>query len=138
MDPGGTTGYAEFLDGKPVTMGELDKKELPTWLWTKCEDLELKTVIIENYRVRPTGMSKGHANTWSECWEAQVIGMCKMLCLIYSKECVIQDPSIKPVGYGYAGLKYVAGKKGTHMLDAVAHGSYWWTNNYLQRRGGVA
>lgn len=103
-------------------MGSVEWQDFNNWLRQQMVDV----MIVENYRVRPVPMTRGHANTWSECREAQQIGACHYHCTLHAMEFIKQDPSIKPVGYGFAGLKYVAGKRGTHMQDAVAHGTYWW------------
>ena len=145
IDPGGVTGWAEFINDKPVAIGELPKSEVMPWLlgifngeWYAPPD----AMIVENYRIRPVPLTRGHANTWNECWQARVIGMVQILCYDHDIEFVTQEPHILEVGYGYAGLPYNKNKKGTgtHMQDAVAHGTYWWFSNQLKRRGerGVA
>ncbi len=90
------------------------------------EQPEVDVWIVENYRVRPTTMRQGHANTWSESHESQIIGAVRSHARRTSAEFVTQEPSLKPVGYGMAGLKYVPHKKRAHIQDAVAHGVYWW------------
>lgn len=95
------------------------------WIWLD-ENNTLDVLIVENYRIRPEPMTKGRANVWSESHESQIIGGARMAASLFGFEIVIQEPDRKPAGYGYAGLQYVAGKKGTHMQDAVAHGAYWW------------
>ncbi len=130
VDPGKHTGWAIYDDGTPVEMGEIIVgvdawEDLYSWL---VSHPSLQVIVCEGYRNRPVGMTQGHANTWSENLESQIIGYLRCYSRIARAELILQDPSIKPVGYGYAGLKYVKGKKGQHMNDALAHGMYWWMN----------
>jgi hypothetical protein len=96
--------------------------------WLEVHAHELDVLIVENYRNLPDEWKgKEHANTWSENHESQIIGMCRLFCVMYGIELVIQEPSIKPSGYGFAGLPpYKKGKKKMHRQDALAHGAYWW------------
>lgn len=104
--------------------------------WMRGRDPSLSAIICEDWRTRPKEESR-HAGTWSEQIEARIIGIVMHEAWLRDIEFVLQQPSIKPIGYGNAGLKYIPGKKGTHMQDAVAHGSYWWINKHLKRQGRV-
>lgn len=135
LDPGKKTGYADYEDETPVAMGEIlcSPKDLETFYsWLQARQ-NIDVLIVEGYRNRPTPMTKGHANTWSVNLESQIVGYCKGWCRANGVEYVEQMPDIKPVGYGMAGLKYVPGKRGTHMQDALAHGAYWWRNKGCKR-----
>jgi hypothetical protein len=56
----------------------------------------------------------------------QVIGSLTTLCKALERKAPVkQQPSIKPVGYAFAGMKYLAGKQGTHWQDALAHAVYY-------------
>lgn len=129
IDPGADTGWARFKDDTPQTMGivefSLGTDEDLLWGFLS-KNMDIDVLVIENWRNRPVGMTKGHAGTWSENTESQIIGACRFACWEYKIEFVTQDSSIKPVGYGYAGMKYVKNKKGMHKEDAIAHGYYWW------------
>lgn len=129
IDPGGHTGWAIYHNDKPVQMGEILVSEdnfKVFFKWLEQENLHLDVLIVESYRNRPVEMTQGNANTWSSNLESQIVGACRAWCWINKKELVLQQPSIKPVGYGMAGLKYVPNKKGQHMQDALAHGFYWY------------
>lgn len=109
-------------------MGEIPWGEdgIPVCVWLAAHD-DLDVLIVENYRNLPDEKhGKRFINTYSENHESQIIGMCRMFCSLAFVELVIQETSIKPAGYGFAGLKYVKGAKKKHMQDAVAHGAYWW------------
>lgn len=95
---------------------------------------ELDVLIVENYRILPEDwQGKEKANVWSENHESQIIGMARFSCFESDIELVIQETSIKPAGYGYAGMRYVKGKKGMHMQDALAHGAFWWMEKGRKR-----
>lgn len=135
LDPGGKTGFADYEGDKPLKMGEVacstkNLDDLDAWLQARRN---IDVLIVEGYRNRPVAMTRGHANTWSENLESQIVGYCKAWCRALGVEYVEQQASIKPIGYGMAGLKYVPGKKGTHMQDALAHGAYWWRTKGFQR-----
>lgn len=135
IDPGKHTGWAIYEDNTPLTMGEIivgvDRwDDLYDWI---ISHPSVKVIVCEGYRNRPVAMTQGHANTWSENLESQIIGFLRCYCRISRIELILQDPSIKPVGYGMAGLKYVKGKGGQHMQDALAHGAYWWRNHGSKR-----
>jgi len=55
----------------------------------------------------------------------RVIGLIQGVAEMEDRKFVLQEPAIKPMGFGWAGLKYVPGKKGTHSQDAVAHAVYY-------------
>lgn len=81
----------------------------------------------ETYRIRPRGMKQGYTPVGDDLWTSQVIGAIKFRAWNLAKTPVEQDPSIKPAGYGYAGLlPYNPKKKGMHLQDAIAHGAFWW------------
>lgn len=132
LDPGGKTGAAVYDGFTPLRMQEIVVsvnawEALIEWLYEAFRQ-GIETLIVEGYRNRPPEMTGGHANMWSENLESQIVGYCRCYCTMTGINFVLQDPSIKPVGYGNAGLKYVKGKKGMHMQDALAHGAYWWIN----------
>lgn len=135
LDPGASTGYAIYLDDKPQEIGVLpwgtDGEAVMVWL---LQHRDLDVLIVENYRILPEEWEgKRRANTWSENHESQIIGMVRLICREYGVTLVIQEPSIKPSGYGYCGMKYVKGKKGMHKEDALAHGMYWYMEKGRKR-----
>lgn len=135
LDPGASTGYAIYVDDKPVEMGTIpwghNAQGVYNWL---DFNYDLDVLIVENYRILPEEFEgKRRANTWSESHESQIIGMARYACFHYDIELVIQEPSIKPAGYGYCGMKYVKGKKGMHKEDALAHGMFWYMEKGRKR-----
>lgn len=132
FDPGNTTGWAEFVDDQPVRMGTLEyPSELLSFLNILTDQRGYWDLIgYENYRLRPEGHDQGWTPTWSEVIPIRVIGMIEFAGYLSGGPKQIlrsQDPSVKPAGYGYAGLgKYNPDKSGMHMQDAIAHGAFYW------------
>jgi hypothetical protein len=126
IDPGKHIGWAvvsvspekkmlvhEFGVSMDLTLDELSDH-------IKDSDL----LIIESFLVRPKEARRG-AFDYDPMETPQVIGALKLLCHLYGKRFVEQNPSVKPVGYGFVRQKYVPGKKGTHAMDALAHAAYY-------------
>ena len=130
LDPGQTTGVAvlQVVDKvpSPTYLGEVKD---PTLLEIEGLFVGCDVVVCENFLVRPAKARKG-AFDWQDMVAPRVIGAVTTLASMHNKELILQEPSIKPMGYGFANLRYVKGKKGVHIQDAVAHGMY-----YAVRRG---
>lgn len=128
FDPGKSTGFAiiQVLDKKitPMKIGVI--KEGPNALRQFQEVLCLGVThaAIEDFLVRPGQARKG-AFDWDSMVAPRVIERLKTLCELQQIPFVLQQPAIKPVGYGFANQKYRAGKKGTHSEDAIAHAVYY-------------
>lgn len=110
-----------------------DKKAKPVYIG-ECKDVTLleiealftgcDIVVCEEFLVRPAKARKG-AFDWQDMVAPRVIGAATTLAAKYEKELILQSPAIKPMGYGFANLRYVKGKSGVHIQDAVAHGMYY-------------
>lgn len=126
IDPGGTTGYSliELKDKTiiPHEFGHIKDKlllELVPYL------VQADIIVYENFLLRPDKARSG-AFDWKSNVTEQVIGSLKTLAALHGKtKIVVQEPAQKPVGYGFANLKYVPGKKGTHWQDAHCHAVYY-------------
>ncbi|MGH9982405.1 MAG: hypothetical protein ACRD8W_00425 [Nitrososphaeraceae archaeon] len=141
FDPGLTTGWAYFEDDRPTRMGELIyPSELFQFLSSKYfpwSNSNLDLVGYENYRIRPEGHERGWTPKWDEVIPIRVIGAIEMAVWNYNSnlEMRTQEPDVKHAGYGYANLgKYDPNKPGMHMQDAIAHGSFYYMENYLAVR----
>lgn len=131
LDPGKTTGVAvlEINDKKPHPIYLDETKDV-----TLTDIAELfraaDLVVCENFLTRPNKARKG-AFDWSDMVAPRVIGAATTLSKLYDVPLVLQSPAIKPTGYGFANLKYVRGKQGVHIQDAVAHGMYYAVKHQL-------
>lgn len=131
IDPGDTSGWfrIEYISGsQPAILS----KKFGVW---KGETEPGRVVnedppdilIVENYLIRPPKMTRG--KKWSHDWNKgstmRIIGSLQTVADLHDLFFQLQEPSIKPVGYGWAGLVYVKGKQGTHIPDACAHLAYF-------------
>ena len=126
LDPGKTTGWAEITikDGK-IQLGIWGVTKDTTLVELIPNIKEADIIVYEAWLTRPKHLQRG-AFDWDPMITPQVIGSLLTLCrALEKKEPVKQQPSIKPVGYGFAGMKYVAGKQGTHWQDAIAHAVFY-------------
>lgn len=131
IDPGGTTGIAllSIKDKKATLVEALESKDLSfienNWLLIKADH-----IICEDFKVRPDMARKGSFD-YNNMQTPQIIGSIKTLARLLEKEVVLQQPAIKPIGYGFAHLVYKAGKKGLHIQDAAAHAMYYAVKHNL-------
>jgi hypothetical protein len=125
LDPGKTTGWAliDVTDRRitPINLGETQDM---TCLVLRPQMQEADLIVIENFLVRPDKAKKGSFD-YDPMWAPQVIGSLKTMAAVLEKKVVLQPSSIKPVGYGWANQRYVAGKQKQHKWDAVAHAVYY-------------
>ena len=131
VDPGKTTGLAliEIVDRVPHIRW-MDESRDVTGLDYKDKIQLVDVVVMENFLVRPNKAKRG-AFDWSDMVAPRVIGAVTSLAAQFDTKLVIQEPSIKPVGYGYSNLNYVKGKQGQHVSDAVAHAVYYGVKQRL-------
>lgn len=130
LDPGKTTGVAVLqINEKTPRIIFFDEEKDETLLSIEQLFVDCDIVVCEEFLVRP-GKARQGAFDWQDMVAPRVIGSATTLAARYKKKFILQSPSIKPIGYGFANLKYVKGKKGQHINDAVAHGMY-----YLVRSG---
>lgn len=87
-------------------------------------------VVVEDFKVRP-GKARQGAFDWDQMETPKIIGKIELLADELGKKIILQQPSVKPVGYGYAGMKYVPGKSGMHVFDAAAHALFYLVKNDL-------
>ena len=125
IDPGKTTGLGLIeVDGVKISLQAIRESRDVSCL--DYLDLLQKAdrIIIENFRVRPMKARSG-AFDWDAMIAPQVIGAINAQLANLGKFSVLQDASVKPVGYGWSNQRYVKGKKGTHCQDAVAHAVFY-------------
>lgn len=131
IDPGESTGLAliSITEKRPTLVEALVSKDTSAieynWLLKKADH-----IVVEDFKLRPREATQGDFN-WSQMTTPKIIGSIQTLAKLLGKEVVLQQPSIKPMGYGYAMMKYTKGKKGTHYQDAAAHAMYYSVKNGL-------
>lgn len=133
IDPGKTTGLAVLLINEETKKATLDKA------WTSSDvtaidyndDLKLADfIVVEDFKVRPN-KAKGGSFDWSPMETPKIIGSIQTLAALLGKKVVLQQPTIKPMGYGFAHILYQKGKPGTHIQDAAAHAMYYAVRHKL-------
>ncbi len=142
FDPGRVTGIAKgTLDGRLLDTVQLDHQPL-------CEYLlsirHADVFIIEEFRIRP---DKAQSFIFSEMETIQVIGALKYKAYDLGAKVVMQSPTIKSIGYKWAGIQPPKNHSLSHSTDAYAHLSYYWTKTLglepiamqnLRRKNGEA
>lgn len=108
----------------PLKLGEVKNSytTFEDWLIKFANEHEIDVYVVEDFVFRP-GFKEGQ---WKKTDDSKIIGCVRTIAKVHGKPCIEQPPAIKPVGYGMAGMKYVKGKSGTHMQDAVAHGVFYY------------
>lgn len=121
FDPGATTGVAVGDN-----MGNL--KELHTLVGLDLFDYLIglqvaDRFIIESFKIRP---NKASSFIWSDMTVIQYIGAIAYRAYELKIPCVMQEPSIKPMGYRWAGIEVPKTHSLSHETDAYAHLCYYW------------
>jgi len=129
FDPGETTGWALFLNGKLVEKGQIVTKDLVVAYTelTKLFQTKLPThVTIEEYRVYAW---KAANHTWSQVHTARIIGM------LFYLHFTFVGPGSKPhLELAQGPKNFVTDSKlkkwnmyysGKHSRDAIRHGLYY-------------
>lgn len=129
LDPGKTTGYALIEtegSGRNISLVNVGETKDMTLITIKDLFEKADVVVYESWRTRP-GKAQSGAFNWGTMPAPEAIGAVKTLRQLFCPDAtlVVQEPAIKPAGYGFANLKYVKGKDGMHVQDAVAHAVYY-------------
>jgi hypothetical protein len=122
LDPGGTTGWAFFKDGHPRAAGQVPGNGEAVEALIDAKQPSL--VVIEEYVLYPWALK---SQTWSDCPEAQLIGVIRFLCRKRSIPVLFQganqakafstDKRLKQWGFLLANKP--------HANDAIRHGIYY-------------
>jgi hypothetical protein len=133
IDPGKTTGLAVIIIDLETKKARIDHAGVSTDI-TAIEYRDLienaDVIVVEDFKVRPN-KAKGGSFDWSPMETPKVIGSIQTLAALIEKKVVLQQPTVKPMGYGFANMKYVKGKPGTHIQDAAAHAMYYAVRHKL-------
>ena len=129
IDPGETTGWVQFTDGKLVDTGMLETKKLGLGLLDifnikNPNVIDFDYVVIEDYKIYPH-MLKQHS--LSAVFPVKVIGVLQYIFELKKIPVVLQmastgksfctDKRLKEWGYWIKGQK--------HSRDAIRHGAHW-------------
>lgn len=126
LDPGHTTGWAVFEDGKLTACGQaLTEKEGWGCISQLFRDIQPTMVIYENYRVYAHKLER-HSN--SEVYTLRLVGVIEFLA-----DDVYKIPYYNQMAHQAKGFMtdeklkiwnlYQIGKK--HARDAIRHGAYF-------------
>lgn len=137
FDPGMKTGFAVIeIDDKrnikPLKIGVFDalglKKQTPVGSRQREEahDLikEVDHVVIEDFLLDPK-LARQIGNKANDMPASVVKGALSLLADLERKTWKYQSRTIKPVGYGLAGMVYRKGTANMHHQDAFAHAVYY-------------
>lgn len=125
LDPGNSTGWATFNEkGDVVGFGTCVTRQE---VYEKVADSEPELIIMEDYRLYPW---KSKEQSWSPFETVRVIGAVEYYAYLHKCQMVLQEPSIKSIGYKWAGLVKPKNHALSHETDAYVHGVF-----YLQKQG---
>lgn len=122
LDPGGTTGWASFQsDGGLITFGQIKGTEQ---LYEYLEDLDPspEVIICEDFSLMPWKAKDLAFNTLET---VRVIGAIQHYAWLRGIRIVLQPPSIKAIGYKWAGIAKAKSHANSHEQDAYVHGVYF-------------
>ena len=126
LDPGKTTGWGILeLKDKKLSVHSFGQTKDMTMMEIKSQ-FELADIIVyEGWWTRPNKAKTG-AFDWNKMEAPRAIGSILTMCAILEKPPKAEQQSaIKPVGYGFLGMKYKKGRQGVHDLDALAHAGFY-------------
>jgi len=124
LDPGETTGYATFIDGKFSFTRQIDTKNNYKELMCEIIHFNSPLLVYEDYKIYP-GLAKMH--TLSGVPTLKLIGAIEFMCLMNNYQVFTQMASTakgfvtdeKLKGWGF----YLKGKP--HSMDALRHGLHF-------------
>jgi len=122
FDPGESTGWA-IVDLRRKSfeieaLGVLNEAALTQKLEGLLVDIDV--IVMENFRVRPGNAKRGSFD-YSPMKTIQVIGAIKYEAKKSGIPVVLQEPAIKPMGYGFLHQP----NKHLHDMDALCHLAYY-------------
>lgn len=130
IDPGHTTGCAWFSEEGDLTKIEEFKLDKINLFLDEEITNKISMIIVEDYRLYPW---KSSAQSWSRIETVRVIGAIDYRAHQCGIPIVYQDPSIKGIGYKWAGKTKPKNHANSHVLDAYVHGVYYLQKNGIRR-----
>lgn len=135
LDPGGVHNgwvHTEIQDRnvRLVNALEMSPTEIECWYVEMLSSTEPARLVVEDYIIQPAVHKYSHEGDKGVA--LRLIGGAQLLCRANPNLTLILQSKIrKPLGYGYLGEKYVKGKQGRHILDALAHVMYYAVQHKL-------
>jgi hypothetical protein len=118
FDPGNTTGLA--MSDDEGTLLDYSQVKIEQLFDVLDNIKEAKVFVIEEFLIRP-----GVNFSWNDMKVIQVIGALRYRAYQLGAEAVLQSPSIKSIGYKWAGITQSKSHDFSHQLDAWAHLTYY-------------
>lgn len=126
LDPGKTTGWATFdAEGIGVAYGQANIKELYELLGST----EATVFIVEDFELFPWKSKDMPFDTLVAC---RIIGAIDYAASLKNAEVILQKPTIKTIGYKWAGITKPSNHTISHGPDAYVHGVYYLQKNNIR------
>lgn len=131
IDPGETTGWAEFdEDGFGIGLGQVKQIGLTKFL-TDHVHSELKAVICEDYKNHGFTQQK----RWSRNQTSKNIGKIEVFAELHGVTVILQPNTVKGIGYMWSGIDPPSNHGISHQYDAYVHGVYYLQSNGIRKPG---
>lgn len=128
IDPGETSGWATFKeDGSLDKMGSVLGRES---VYALLSSVQPWVIIVEDFELFPW---KSRDQAFSKFEAVRVIGAIELWAYAKQRSVHLQKPSIKTVGYMWAGITKAKLKRDSHERDAYVHGVYWLQKNDIRK-----
>lgn len=124
IDPGETSGWATFTkEGKPIDYGQVAQR---LGIYDLLKDKQPQFLIVEDFQLYPW---KSNAQAFNQFETVRVIGAIEFWAWAKSVPVVLQKPSVKGIGYKWAGIDPPKNHSISHGPDAYVHGIYFLQSN---------
>jgi hypothetical protein len=132
IDPGDTTGWAEFNETGDLTgFGQVKEHEFNDFV-TEHMHSDLTAVIVEDYKLFA---HKAKAQSWSRMSTSKKIGKIEILADLKKVKVILQPANNKSIGYMWGGIEPPSNHSISHQYDAYAHGVFWLQKNGIRKPG---
>jgi hypothetical protein len=131
IDPGETTGWAKFEDGKPTEFQEFKMEEFYLFMWSQPSP---ELIVMEDYLIKPAG-SGGYDHVWGRVPTIQVIGAVKSFATVRGlptekdgEHVVLQQSTILTPAAAMFKMQHPKKRSlaGRNAISAILHGRWYW------------
>lgn len=126
VDPGETTGWAIFKGPLVTVCGEASREEFTDVLVEEHVDF----YVVEDWLLNPKEAPRLY---WNKIPAARVLGEVEHVARVRAKKIYYQKSAIKPL----AAAKFNLPNNGSHMMDAVLHGTWFMRKDEVDRKSVV-